>query len=144
MSPIDTPQNDSFNQPDSVARPGGRAEDVATGVVIICIGLAFLAGNLGIHLPFLHWDNWWALFILIGAVAPATRAIARYRSVGTIDARVAHWVLSSLGTVVVALMFLLDVSLETWWPVFVVLGGLCMLVPGSRRRDRDGRRIRSR
>ena len=70
--------------------------------------------------------------------------MTRYRSVGTVDVRVAHWALSSLASVAVALMFLLDVSWETWWPVFVVMGGLYMLFPGSRRRDRDSRRMGSR
>ena len=37
----------------------------------------------------------------------------------------------------VALFFLLDLSWELWWPLFVIYGGLWMLVKGGRRYARD-------
>jgi len=120
----------------SPSRPRSRVGEVATGVIVILIGLVFLANNFGIDFPFFSWHNWWALFILVGAASPAARAFDRYRSVGTIDAQVAHSMVSALAIVAVALIFLLDASFATWWPIFVVIGGLSMLVPGGRRRDR--------
>ncbi len=114
-----------------------RAGEVFTGLIVIAVGLVFLADNFGIDLPFFGWHNWWAMFILIGAVAPAGRAIDRYRSVGALDGQVVHALLSALAIVVVALIFLLDASFATWWPVFLVIGGLSMLVPGGKRPDRQ-------
>lgn len=114
-----------------------RAGNVFTGLIVIAVGLAFLAANFGIDLPFFGWHNWWALFILIGAVAPASRAFDRYRDVGTIDAQVAHALLSALAIVTIALIFLLDASFGVWWPVFLVIGGLSMLTSGGKRRNRQ-------
>jgi len=113
-----------------------RIGEVVAGLVVIGIGLIFLADNFGVDFPFFGWHNWWALFILIGAAAPASRAIDRYRSVGTIDAQVAHSMISALAVVAVALIFLLDASFGKWWPIFLVIGGLSMLVSGGRHNDR--------
>jgi len=113
-----------------------RIGEVVAGLVVIGIGLVFLADNFGVDFPFFGWHNWWAMFILIGAAAPASRAIDRYRSVGTIDAQVAHSMISALAVVAVALIFLLDASFGKWWPIFLVIGGLSMLVSGGRHNDR--------
>jgi len=118
------------------SQPRSRVGEIATGSIVILVGLVFLANNFGIDFPFFGWHNWWALFILIGAAAPAARALDRYRSVATIDAQVARSLISVLAVVTVALIFLLDASFAVWWPVFMVIGGLSMLVPGGRRRDR--------
>ena len=56
-----------------------------TGLVVIIVGLGFLAGNFGIHLPLFAWHNWWALFILVGAAGPASHALRRYRDTGAVD-----------------------------------------------------------
>jgi phosphatidylserine synthase len=136
MSPIDAPRSDSLGR-DSRWRPIARIENLVTGGVVILVGLALLADNLGIHLPVLAWDNWWALFILMGGVSPAIKAVTRWRVAG-FDARVAHGLLCAVTIVVVATMFLLGVSFGQWWPVFVIIGGLYTMFPGQRRRDRQG------
>jgi len=105
-------------------------------IVIVLVGLAFLAGNLGLRLPFALGEHWWALFILIGAAAPASRAWFRWRAIGGVDWIVAHRLLSALATASVALIFLLDVSFATWWPLFVILGGLHAMFPRRGRRER--------
>jgi hypothetical protein len=126
--------NASPGNPASECR--GRSGGVVGGWVLIMVGLVFLADNFNIDLPLFGWHNGWALFILIGAAAPASRAIDRYRNVGTIDGQVAHSMLSALAVVTVALMFLLDASFALWWPVFLIIGGLSMLATGGRRGNR--------
>lgn len=130
MSPIDA----SMRNPDTGSR--SRTGEVVAGLIVILVGLVFLADNFDIDLPLFGWHNWWALFILIGAAAPASRAIDRYRQVGAIDAQVAHVMVSALAVIAVALMFMLNASFSLWWPIFLVIGGLSMLVPGGRRRNR--------
>jgi hypothetical protein len=44
--------------------------------------------------------------------------------------------ISALAVVAVALIFLLDASFGKWWPIFLVIGGLSMLVSGGRHNDR--------
>jgi hypothetical protein len=110
----------------------------AMGLVIIAVGVVFLLRNFGISLPFMQLHNWWALFILLGAVPSLGYAIQRYRSAGKVDGLVLHSLLSATAVIMVALFFLLDLSWELWWPLFVIYGGLWMLVKGGRRGLRDG------
>ena len=55
----------------------GRWGGMATGLVVVVVGVLFLADNLGLHLPFRGLHNWWALFILIPVVALLAEAGAR-------------------------------------------------------------------
>jgi hypothetical protein len=69
-----------------------------------------------------------AWLIMAGAVAPLSMAVQRYRERGVVDGEVLHFVLNGAIVVMVALIFLLQLSWGQWWPVFVIYGGLCMLV----------------
>ncbi|MBS0214070.1 MAG: hypothetical protein JSR26_12985 [Proteobacteria bacterium] len=109
-----------------------RIENMLSGIVIILVGTLLLAGNLGMELPWHLPENWWALFIYLGSVPSAMRAVRRYREVGTIDAQVVRAALSALAPAMIATIFLLGLSLATWWPLFVILGGLFAMVPGRR------------
>lgn len=104
-------------------------------VAIIAIGMLFLANNLGYNLAFLDRGNWWAVIILLAALAPLTRAYEAYRACGRANAEVMYSLLSTAGIVLVGVLFLLDLDWGTWWPLFVILGGLFTLVPLRRRRD---------
>lgn len=110
----------------------------AMGLVVIVVGVVFLLRNFGISLPFMQLHNWWAFFILVGAVPSLALAFQRYKSVGRADARVLHNLLSALAVIMVAMFFLLELSWELWWPLFVVYGGLWMLVKGSGDRPDSG------
>lgn len=136
----DSMNTDSSDDPwrNRPLRPVARVESVVTGVIVILVGLVFLVDNLGLHLPFPPMDNGWALFILLGAVAPAYKAWFRARELGGIDAIVVHRMLTAAATVLVAAMFLLELSFERWWPLFVILGGFYAMVPGRRERGRRG------
>jgi len=102
-------------------------------IAIIAIGLLFLANNLGYDLAFLDRGNWWAVVILLAAFAPLTHAYERYRAVGKIDAEVMYSTLSAAGVVLVGVLFLFQLDWGTWWPLFVILGGLFTLIPQRRR-----------
>ncbi len=108
----------------------------ATGLVVVLVGVLFLLRNLGVALPFLQLHNWWALFILLGAVPSLAYAAQRYGSSGRVDQGVLHALLTAAAVAMVAVLFLLDLEWERWWPLFVIYGGLWMLVRGGRR-DRD-------
>jgi len=105
-------------------------------VAIIAIGILFLANNLGYNLAWFDHGNWWAVIILLAAFAPLTRAWEVYQARGRMDAEVAYCLLSAGAVVLVACMFLLNLDWGTWWPLFVILGGLYTLVP-YRRHCRD-------
>jgi len=104
-------------------------------VAIIAIGVLFLLNNLGYDLAFLDQGNWWAVLILLAALAPLARAWEIYRARGRADAEVAHSTLCGIAVALVGVMFLLELDWGTWWPLFVILGGLFALAP-HRPRDR--------
>lgn len=96
------------------------------GLAIVVIGGLLLARNLGFELFFLNFHNWWAFFILLAAIGPLQQAVSFYRKEG-LGAAVANSLVSAAAIVFIALMFLLDMSFGTWWPVFVMIGGLYMM-----------------
>lgn len=102
-------------------------------LAIIVIGLLFLANNLGYDLAFLDRGNGWAVIILLAAFAPLTHAYERYRASGRFDAEVMYSILSAAGVVLVGVLFLFRLDWGTWWPLFVILGGLFTLMPQRRR-----------
>ena len=102
------------------------------GLAIVVIGGLLLARNLGFELFFLDFHNWWAFFILLAAIGPLQQAFSFYRKEG-MGAAVANSLVSAGTIVFIALMFLLDLSFWTWWPLFVIIGGLYIMT--SRNRD---------
>lgn len=98
-------------------------------VAIIAIGVLFLLNNLGYSLAFLDRGNWWAVLILLAALAPLTRAWEIYRGRGRVDAEVVHSVLCAAAVALVGVMFLLELDWGIWWPLFVILAGLFALAP---------------
>lgn len=106
-------------------------------LLVIAVGSLFLLGNLGVRWSFLYLQNWWAWLIMVGAVGPASMAMQRYRTQGAIDGEALHYVLNAAIIIMVALIFLLQLSWGQWWPVFVIYGGLCMLVRNWRDTAND-------
>lgn len=101
------------------------------GLAIVVIGGLLLARNLGFELFFLNFHNWWAFFILLAALGPLQQAVSFYRKEG-MGAAVANSLVSAGAIVFIALMFLLDLSFGTWWPIFVIIGGLYMMTSRNR------------
>jgi len=101
------------------------------GMAIVVIGGLLLARNLGFELFFLDFHNWWAFFILLAALGPLQQAISFYRREG-LSSAVANSLVSAGAIVFIALMFLLDLSFGTWWPIFVIIGGLYMMTNRNR------------
>lgn len=111
---------------------------ISTGLVIIAIGVFFLFYNFGMRLPFMQNHSWWALFILVGAIAPLGQAIVRYREHGRADGSVLHPLTSAAAITTVALIFLFHLRWDRWWPLFVIYVGLWMIFKrtGGRGRTR--------
>ena len=115
----------------------GYRKGVIPALLVIAFGVFFLLGNLGIHLAFFDQQDWWAWLILLAALGPLSGAVERYRMVGAVDAAVLHALLTAAAIVMVAVMFILQLSWQQWWPVFVIYGGLCMLTRSWRRTADD-------
>lgn len=101
------------------------------GIAVVVIGGLLLARNLGFELFFLDFHNWWAFFILLAAIGPLQQAFSAYRR-GGMGAAVANSLVSAGAIIFVSLLFLLDLSFWTWWPVFVIIGGMYMMTSRNR------------
>jgi hypothetical protein len=101
------------------------------GIALIVVGLVFLAQTYLGYTP----RNWWALLILIPALASfanayeATREGDRDHALGAIVA--------GLGFTVLCGVFLLDLDIGRLWPVAVIIVGVGLLVAGRGWSGRD-------
>lgn len=96
------------------------------GLILILVGSGFLLTNLGI-VDF-RFDNWWALFILIPAVVSFANAWRAYSASGRVDGAVAGSLAGGMITLTVALIFLFNLDWGVVWPIFLILGGLAVLM----------------
>ncbi len=107
-------------------RSKGPSEFPWFGVVLILLGVIFLAQHFGDF----SLQNWWALFILIPAFSAFGSAYGIWRKAGRFNFGVWSTFYGGLFPLTVALIFLFDLDWGEYWPVFVILGGLGMLISG--------------
>lgn len=99
------------------------------GLIIIVIGVAFLLRNFG----WVEWplfENWWAIFILIPALASLGNAWRSYQVQGHLTGEVIGSLIGGCTLLLVALVFLLQLNWGAIWPVFLILAGLGILLRG--------------
>jgi len=97
----------------------------AGGAILILLGLIFLFQNLGA----LQFTNWWALFILIPAIGSFGNAWNVYQSNGgRLTAAARGSLIGGFVLVLIALAFLFSLNVGIYWPIFLILGGLALLV----------------
>lgn len=92
------------------------------GFIVLAIGLVLLAGNMGYSVP----HNWWAVLILIPAVAALVNAIRFYRAEGQ-SPRVMGSAIGGLVMLALALALFFDIGLGFFWPVIVIVVGIAII-----------------
>ncbi len=115
----------------NVAERSHRLTHQVLGVIVALIGAFWLADNLGFHIQFFDLDNWWALFIFIGAISPLSQAWTRYQQEGWNNAVARHG-LSAAAVIALGLLLFFDLHLHRWWPVFLIIGGLYIMTSDKR------------
>ncbi|MEO6013445.1 MAG: hypothetical protein ABIQ30_07680 [Devosia sp.] len=100
------------------------------GVLVIVVGLVFLLGNFGLHLP----PRWWAIFILVPAAAALVSAVRLHSIDGRFSSRVTGAATAGALMLAVALILFLDLSWNLGWPVLVIIVGLGIVARGTRNR----------
>ncbi|HSC66153.1 MAG TPA: hypothetical protein VLC79_00570 [Cellvibrio sp.] len=123
--------DDQPSQPVPIKTKKSASLNWPVGLAVVAIGGLLLARNLGVELFFLDFHNWWAFFILLAAIGPLQQAIVSYRREG-VGAAVANSLVSAGAIIFISLLFLLDLSFWTWWPIFVIIGGLYMMTSRNR------------
>lgn len=122
---IDAADLDESYQPDSSDRQTSRGNLVG-GVVLVAIGLIFLFANL----TDFYLNNWWALFILIPAVANFAKAYESYRDHGRFTKQARGSLTGGLILTLIASAFLFSLDWGLIWPVFLIIGGAAVLLGG--------------
>jgi hypothetical protein len=131
----DAPQNQTdHSRPPSVqaeSKPAHSSSSTGAGwgvgLALIIIGGLFLARNLGVDLFFLHFHNWWAIFILVASLVPLMGALRNLKAGGPTSVTY-YGLLNAAMIAFVAIIFLIDLSFFTWWPVFIIFAGFYAIV----------------
>jgi hypothetical protein len=108
------------------ARRGGRSGATwVIGVVLIVLGIIFLFPDLRIY----QIENWWALFILIPAVAAFGNCWRSYKAAGNLmDAQARGSLFGGILLTMVAAIFLLNLNWTILGPVLIILLGAGLLI----------------
>lgn len=116
------------------ARLSGGGGTWIAGLILIILGAAFLLQDMGtINIPF---SNWWALFILIPAVASFDRAWRHYREAdGRFNAPARNSLLVGILLTIVALGFLFNINWTYFGPALIILVGFGVLFNAMVVRD---------
>jgi hypothetical protein len=132
---MSNPLPPSRPQPIEERRPRDRrrsgASPFVVGVILIVLGVLFLAQRFGRF----DFTNWWALFILIPAFAAFGTAWNGYRRTRRLTPTVRSSIFGGLLVLTVALIFLLNLSWDTYWPLMLLLPGLSAFFSGLRLGD---------
>ncbi|MCB0035069.1 MAG: hypothetical protein KDE51_13640 [Anaerolineales bacterium] len=102
----------------------------------LIVGLVFILVGGGLLLSRYtgwHFDNWWALFILIPAVASLAKAWQSYQRDGRLGEESGGALMGGLFMVFIASVFLFGLSWGMMWPVVFIIIGVGMLAKAAFR-----------
>jgi len=95
------------------------------GIFLILLGIVFLLDNADI----INLENWWALFILLPAIGSFQGAWSQYRSAGNrLTAAARGSLIGGFVIATVAFVFLFGLNFGSLWPLFLILGGILLLL----------------
>ncbi len=107
------------------AARGSRGGAWIFGAILIIIGIVFLLQNMNIFIL----NNWWALFILIPAVAAFGSAWRSYQDAGgRLTGGARGSLIGGLVLVLVAAVFLFGLNWGVVGPLLIVLAGIGLLL----------------
>jgi len=98
------------------------------GLVLIAIAGIFLLEQAG--LPVLV-GNWWALFILIPALAAFAAAWRLYRQEGRLTTQSSGLITGGLVPLTISMIFLFNFNFGYAWPVLLLVIGAGILLRGT-------------
>jgi hypothetical protein len=100
------------------------------GIVIIAIGVIFLLGNFGFHLP----AHWWAVLLLIPAVGLLVTAIRFYRVDNTMNGRAMGPAIGGVLLLAMALAIFFGLNWGVFWPIVLIAVGASIIARRNFRR----------
>ncbi len=117
------------NEQPTTSQSRSMSGPVMGGVVLIVLGSIFLLQSLGVDFPFNF--NWWAFFILIPAFLLGKSAWETYKANGEqVNKEVRSKAVGAAAVAVIGLSFLAGIDMGKIWPIFLILGGIGVLLGG--------------
>lgn len=107
-------------------RPDRKTNSLTGAIILIVIGLFLILQRLGIS----GFKNWWAIFILIPSISSTGNLVREIRSAGGFHFSMASNVLGILFPAAVAFMFMFELDWGLYWPIFIMLAGVSMILTG--------------
>lgn len=89
------------------------------GIIVLAVGVLFLASNFGVHLP----EHWWAILILIPAASALVSAARFYRIDGGAGPRVYGSAIGGALMLAIALALFFGLDWGIFWPVILIVVG---------------------
>jgi hypothetical protein len=122
--PSSTPQENrsAMDMDRPLSQP--KRENWIWGIILIILGGLFLLQNFSTF----HLLNWWAIFILIPAAGSFVTAWRNYQASGRLTSSARSSLFGGVIFTTVAIIFLLNLDLGRWWPVFLVAAGLAVVI----------------
>ena len=106
--------------------PDSKKNSYTGALILIGLGVFFLLQRLGITV----FKNWWAFFFFIPAISAAGNLVQEIRNGNGFRFSISSSILGTLFPTAIAIMFLFELNWVKYWPVFVILAGLSMLLTG--------------
>src|SRR3569833_2314601 len=98
---------------------GGYRGYPVGALVLIAIGVIFLLGNFGLHIP----AQWWAIFLLVPAAGLLVTAIRFYRVDNTYSGRAMGPLIGGSVLLAMALAIFFGLTLCVFWPIVLIAVG---------------------
>jgi len=97
-------------------------------VILILVGIGLLVSNF----TSFTFDNWWALFLLIPAIAMLRNVWVDYQENGRLTSKCTGPLIGGLAILVTVVIFLFNLSWSGLWPLAFVFGGIAVLLSSRR------------
>lgn len=117
------------------AKPKKKSSGVIWGLIFIIGGIILFTQQLGWLGP---RYNWWALFILVPALASFGGAFTAFQETGKFNAGVRGGIGGGIVLLTLSFMFLIGLDWAKWWPLMVLAGGLSIFLEGLGGKEIEG------
>lgn len=117
------------------AQPKKKSSGVTWGLILIFGGIILFSQQLGLLGP---RYNWWALFILVPALASFGGAFTAMQKTGKFNAAVRGGLGGGIVLLTLSLMFLFGLDWAVWWPLMVLAGGVSVFLEGLGGKEIEG------
>ncbi|GAP06195.1 MAG TPA: hypothetical protein DEQ80_02710 [Anaerolinea thermolimosa] len=105
-------------------RRHGKNSGWVVGAILILAGGLLLLQNF----TNFSFNNWWALFILIPSFTSFADAWNHYQEEKRLTQRARNSLIGGVIFLFIALYFLFNLSLGSYWPYLLILGGVIILL----------------